>query len=103
VKATDSLIGVLEWSEASAEVATWLDVPGPTVIEGVAVGRAIRKWLKAHPTGKPCDIVYRLESAMVPRTPAQETMAKGERTVWLSLQVELIRRGVPVLGMPASL
>lgn len=35
----------LDWSEASEYVAReWLTMPGPWVIEGVAVPRALRKW-----------------------------------------------------------
>ena len=48
-RCTDELMGVLEWSEASAEVARWLNEPGPWIIEGVATARALRKWLTQHP------------------------------------------------------
>ena len=43
----------LGWSEASEEVSTWLDAPGPWIIEGVALPRALRKWRARNPTLKP--------------------------------------------------
>jgi hypothetical protein len=49
---TDDLIA-LGWSEASAAVIPWISRPGPWIIEGVAVPRALRKWFAANPTGKP--------------------------------------------------
>jgi len=36
VRHTDDLIGAYAWSAASSEVATWLEEPGPWIIEGVA-------------------------------------------------------------------
>ena len=52
VRHTDDLIGRLEWSAASQEVSQWFDEPGPWIVEGVAVPRAVRKWLAAHPSKK---------------------------------------------------
>lgn len=47
----------LEWSECSLWIAQhWLELPGPWVIEGVAVPRALRKWHALHPDAPPpCD------------------------------------------------
>lgn len=47
----------LGWSDASLWVAEhWLELPGPWVIEGVAVPRALRKWQFLHPDAPPpCD------------------------------------------------
>lgn len=39
----------LGWSEASEAVSKFLDEPGPWCIEGVAVPRALRKWLARNP------------------------------------------------------
>lgn len=86
----------MEWSAASAEVATWFDAPGPWVIEGVSAPRALRKWLAAHAEGKPCDVVQRLTVARVALTPGQSTMAKGVETVWREIEPELRRRGVRI-------
>ena len=94
VQHTDDLVDVLQWSEASAEVATWFTADGPFIVEGVAVSRALRKWLAANPTGKPCDVLYHLTNPFLARTPGQKTMAKGEDTVWDEIAPELRARGV---------
>lgn len=93
-RCTDSLMGSHGWSAVSDEVSRWFDAPGPWIIEGVAVPRALRKWLAFHSKGKPADKVVYLESAKVDRTPGQVTMARGVETVWLQLVHELVRRGV---------
>lgn len=94
---TDDLIGELEWSAASAEVANWISYPGPWCIEGVAVPRALRKWLAAHPGEKPCDVAYWMPSPHVSLTPGQEAMAKGCVKVWAEVEPELRARGVKIL------
>jgi hypothetical protein len=44
----------LGWSECSLWIAQhWLELPGPWVIEGVAVPRALRKWRALHPDAPP--------------------------------------------------
>lgn len=95
VQHTDDLIGKLDWSAASLEVSTWIDKPGPWIIEGVAVPRALRKWLERS-GGKPADVVYWSSTAKVPTTKAQEAMAKGCATVWEPVREELLRRGVGI-------
>jgi len=93
---TDDLIGDLSWSEASQFVAdVWLR-DGSWIIEGVAMSRALRKWLRAHPEGKPCDAILRLTSPLVALTPGQQTLAKGEETVWRQIEPELRARGVSI-------
>jgi hypothetical protein len=101
VRHTDDVQG-LDWSAASLEVSTWFGAPGPWVIEGVAAGRALRKWLAAHPTGMPADRVYWTPSPLVPRTPGQEAMAKGCETVFREILPLLRARGVEVLPLPAG-
>ena len=83
------------WSEASAEVARWINRPGPWVIEGVAVPRALRKWLTAF-DGPPCDELIVLTHAHVERTPGQITMAKGVHTVLDKILPEFEARSVKV-------
>lgn len=92
---TDDLIGALDWSAASLEVSRWLDRPAPWIIEGVAVPRALRKWLERS-SGKPADVVYWSSTPKVPTTKAQDAMAKGCATVWEPVREELLRRGVSV-------
>jgi hypothetical protein len=103
VRHTDDVMD-LGWSEASAEVATWFDEPGPWVIEGVAVGRALRKWLLANPEGNPCDVVYYLDAPLLTLTRGQETMAAGCWTVWKEVREQIETRGVDVMiGMATAI
>lgn len=90
----------LGWSDASEEVARWFDRPGPWILEGVAVQRALRKWGHARGCCKvpgfswqlspqnrpapPCDklIVLRHRRPEAgPELPGQAAMAKGVHTV----------------------
>jgi hypothetical protein len=95
VRSTDDVKG-LGWSEASASAATWFDAQGSICIEGVAVPRALRKWLAAHPTGKPVDEIYVLTVPLAPQTPGQAAMGKGVMTVLAEITPELRRRGVKI-------
>jgi adenylate kinase family enzyme len=93
---TDDLIGKLDWHQASEEISKWFDAPEDWIIEGVAVPRALRKWLKAHEEDneKPCDRIIVLDGSFLELTPGQERMAKGVQTVFDEISDELIRRGV---------
>lgn len=94
---TDDLIP-LGWSEASAAaMLSFDDERSDLVIEGVAVPRALRKWLAAHPEGKPVDRVVWLERVYGELTPGQARMAKGCVTVWHQVLPELERRGVEIV------
>ncbi len=94
VRSTDELLGRKDWSESSAEVALWMDRPGPWILEGVVMPRALRKWLAAHPTGSPCDEVWYVREAKVPQTRGQAAMHKGCDTVMAEIESALERRGV---------
>lgn len=90
-----------EWSECSAEVALWLDWPGPWVIEGVVLPRAIRKWLETERgrdiRNTPCDRVLLVESpAFVELNRGQRGMTTSVGKVWGDVAPELMRRGVKV-------
>ena len=93
---TDAVIGA-GWSEASQIVSCWLDEPGDFVIEGVAVPRALRKWLARNPKGKPADVLYWLDVPKVEQTPGQLAMSKGCASVWAEIRHELQARGLRVL------
>lgn len=86
----------LGWHEASDEVATWFDAPGPWIIEGVCSPRALRKWLAAHPDGKPCDVVLLLEQPVIELSKGQESMRKGTATIFAGIRAELEARGVEI-------
>ena len=95
VRHTDDL-QKLGWSEASEVATAWFDVQGPWLVEGVAASRSLRKWLRAHPEGKPCDLVFRLTKPFEDLLPGQASMNVGERTVWREIEPELRRRGVTI-------
>ncbi|MEE9573064.1 MAG: hypothetical protein V3W20_08460, partial [Candidatus Neomarinimicrobiota bacterium] len=95
-KHTDDLIH-LGWSEASEKIShSWIDDNTIQIIEGVAVPRALRKWLKNNLTGKPVDKVIYLNNPYIKLTKGQQAMAKGCRTVWDEIKPELTKRGVIV-------
>lgn len=96
VLTTDELIGKMDWSAESAEVATWFDRPDSMIIEGATVVRALRKWLASHPEGKPCDVVIYLLNPMEELTKGQVSSCKAQMTIWNQIKDELIRRGVDV-------
>lgn len=98
VRHTDDLIH-LGWSEASQAAALWLDEPGPWIIEGVAVVRALRKWRDAHPgAAPPVDRVIRLATPLphVEISSGQAAMAKGEYTIWREIRAWLIDHGIEI-------
>ncbi len=100
IRHTDDLIKTHEWSAASLEASRWIDerlpMTGGVIIEGVAVVRAVRKWLARHPTGKPCDRFYWAGRPKVALTSGQATMFSGCRKVLAEILPELRKRGVNV-------
>lgn len=96
---TDDLIGQMEWSAASEEVAKWFSESGTWTIEGVAVARALRKWLVSNPKGKPCDRIIYLHGSFDELKLGQEAMSKGCRKVWDEIRDDLIARGVTITEM----
>jgi len=87
----------LEWSVGSQRASEWLDEPGPWVCENVAMARALRKWLRRNPTGKPADLIVVLRLPVDDRVKGQDTMAAGVETVWREIEPELRARGVTIL------
>lgn len=102
VLGTDSLIK-LGWSQASAEVARWIDTPGPTLIEGVATARGLRKWLAEHTEddSKPFDLIVVLKGAKRNLTLQQQNMGKGVHTVLYEILGTLAKRGVNIVTVDA--
>jgi len=100
-RSTDDLIG-LGWSEASAAAASWFnDSDEALVVEGMAVPRALRKWLATHPEGRPVDRVIWMGHPHVHLTPGQVTMGQGAHTVMREIIPDLILRRVTVIDFNA--
>jgi len=95
---TDSLI-YLGWSGASAQVATLFSEEGPLIVEGVAVPRALRKWLAAHPDRPPVDTVMWFGDPYHELSVGQRTMGRGCLTVMYEIVDELRSRGTAVVGL----
>lgn len=95
---TDTLKDTHKWGDDSLEVSHWFDAPGPWIIEGVTAVRALRKWMKNHPEGKPCDAVLWMGEPVVPIEGRVLGLAKGCRTVWNGIEAELVERGVEILS-----
>ena len=94
---TDDAIEGRSWSEASAEVARWLEHDNEEfLIEGVAVPRALRKYMKAHPGERPCDELIIRANTFSDLTKGQLAMTKGLHTVLAEILPELERLGVKV-------
>jgi hypothetical protein len=84
-RSTDDLIN-LGWSAASDAASYWFDDPGPWVIEGVAVPRALRKWSRRHPgEPPPVDRVIRLTRRYRDLEPGAVAMGVGMDTVIRSI------------------
>lgn len=91
---TDDLIS-LGWSEASEAASKWFDEPGPWIVEGVAVSRALRKWREANPHRRPpIDRMIFLHLAKAPTTKGQDTMAKGVVKVHDEIEGWLLDHGI---------
>lgn len=77
----------LGWSQASEEVAKWLDRRS-YIIEGVALPRAFRKWRANHPgEAAPVDRLVHLSTVYRdPLKPGEISMGKGIDTVLKELE-----------------
>lgn len=92
----DCFIG-MGWSEASEHVAGLMLAPGPFLVEGVQIPRALRKALAARPDAKPCDrLIVLSNEPHEPWTPGQARMAKGVDTVLAEILPALRRLGVEI-------
>jgi hypothetical protein len=98
---TDSLLPVFphkqDWSLLSGVASYWFDEPGPWIISGVAVPRALRHWRRAHPGAKPPldRFVFISRPNFEGLSSAQIAMAKGIFTVTNSLRPWLANTWIP--------
>jgi adenylate kinase family enzyme len=88
---TDSLVRTHQWSEASEAASFWFDEPGSWIIEGVAVPRALRKWIARHPDDDPPFDQFIImpvpdDKQQAEMKPGQITMGKGHDTVLRGLE-----------------
>jgi len=88
------------WSEASETVADWFGYEGGLIVEGVAVPRGLRKWLRRGSPGTPVDAVVVLTHTFIPPSDGQLRMAKGVATVLAEIRPELEERGVVFVEVP---
>lgn len=100
VKHTDILIATHAWGDDSAEVVKWMNEPGPWIIEGIAVVRALRKHLAAHPTGRPCDLLFWATTPKKVLTPRQNGLLTACNTIFTEIAQELLKRGVDIREAP---
>lgn len=70
VLSTDDTIDMNDYSAQIDEVVSWLDRPGPWVIEGVLTVYALRRYLRSH-RKIPCDTIYVLKEPKIELTPEQ--------------------------------
>jgi adenylate kinase family enzyme len=95
-RSTDDLIPH-GWHTASDQAALWLDSPGPWVIEGVAAVRALRKWFRLHPQGRPpVDRVVWLSAPRLPLSERQGALAVGTASIFREVLPRLQRWRVPI-------
>lgn len=95
VRHTDNLID-LGWSEASEAASHWFDDPEVRIVEGVAVLRALRKWLARNPTGQPCQRLLYLRKVYVPLVGRQKGLATQIENMFWQLRPQLEARGVEI-------
>ena len=94
-RSTDEVMS-LGWSESSLAVSHWFDEDTP-IIEGVAVARALRKWLERNKEGKPVDTLIVISNPPFESpTPGQASMGKGIVTVLAEIEPALKARGVKI-------
>lgn len=99
LRSTDALKDVGDWSKESEIAAAMFDEPSSFVMEGMVVPRALRKWLAAHPEGRPVDELIWMGKPAVETTKDQDAMGKGALTVLREILPELQKRGVKVEGL----
>lgn len=95
VRHADELNKTHAWSAQSLEVAAWMGVRSPWIIEGVTVVRAIRKWMNSS-RDKPADVIYWGSEPYLPLDDNQRRLGAGCATIWSGLLTELGKRNVEI-------
>ena len=81
------------------ELVSWLDMPGPWIMEGVTLVRALMEWLDKHhfhPELRPADTIIWMPDPKITLTKGQQNMAAGLCTVWESVRLRCQFRGTKI-------
>ena len=85
--------------DAVGELVSLLDMPGPWIMEGVTLVRALREWLDKHhfhPELRPADTIIWMPDPKIALTKGQQNMAAGLCTVWESVRLRCQFRGTRI-------
>jgi hypothetical protein len=104
---SDDFIDQFDWSGVSKHLSELMESqPLPWIMEGVAVVRALRKWLVgAEAQGlkgsmtRPCDVILVMNDPLTNLTSGQNSMRKSCDTVWWEIEARLQSRAVTVLKL----
>jgi hypothetical protein len=96
---TDNYMKRANWATLPDVIIKDLKDREDWVLEGTQAARVLRRWLKASPDEPKVDKVLVFGKPWVARTPGQEAMAKGVRTILRDLQPLLDKAGIEVEHM----
>ena len=83
------------WDAQKTKTAALFNSPGPWVIEGVAVARALRHWLRIS-SKPPCDLLIVRKTVYRPISNQERNLLSGTETVIAGLIQPLRRLGVAI-------
>jgi broad-specificity NMP kinase len=96
IKSTDSLVD-RSWSDMSCEIANWINEPAPWIIEGNAVVRGLRKWIKIKQQKRLDGVsIFLMTHTNSLYSSGQMALAKAIRTIWEQIRMDLADRGARI-------
>lgn len=96
---TDNYMKRANWATLPDVIIKDLKDREDWVLEGTQAARVLRRWLRDDLGGPKVDKVLVFDKAWVPRTPGQEAMGKGVRTILKDMMPLLVKAGIPVEHM----
>jgi len=96
VVATDNFIGV-GWDNVPKCVMERLGELDDWILEGTQATRVLRHWYRTAPETLKLDRVHFFDRPWVPRNAGQQAMAKGVKTIWREVRLELLKREIPII------
>lgn len=96
---TDNYMKRANWATLPDVIIKDLKDREDWVLEGTQAARVLRRWLKQSPDEPKVDKVLVFGKPWVVRTPGQEAMAKGVRTIFRDLEPLLKKAGIEVEHM----